>query len=333
MTFSVDDFTLLQQYQATQAQRPTDPLYRLPLKAVVFSQFRAYLNGLGSALLEHGFKIGKFYEKGRLKDLARFKNPESGVQVLLIGKEGSHGLDLSLATHVFLMDQIWDQNLLNQVVSRAYRMGAQAPVRVEKLIMQDTVEELMEALATATTPTTLATQQQQDDDDDDDEAGGRGDDDGLGEDAGSVVSASSSSSSLSAMGRGSFGGSGSSGSKRSGRPDRKKGSGSPWERSKHAKRAGRTGARRKSGGGGGGGGGGNHGGPGAAEESKLHTLLQSLDLVEVDAPMAVGCSASPMVAVVGASASSSPAGGGGGGAGEEDAVAERPARRVRFAEE
>ncbi|EKU20846.1 ring finger-like protein, partial [Nannochloropsis gaditana CCMP526] len=73
---------------------------------------------------------------------------DEGLQVLLIGKEGSHGLDLSLATHVFLMDQIWDENLQNQVVSRAYRMGAQASVHVERLVMQDTVEEAMETLAT-----------------------------------------------------------------------------------------------------------------------------------------------------------------------------------------
>jgi hypothetical protein len=87
--------------------------------------------------------------------------------VFLRGREGSHGLDLSFLTHVsrytntqptapsptddlespacqvFLMEEIWDKSLEYQVVSRAYRMGAQASVRVEKMIMTGTVEELM----------------------------------------------------------------------------------------------------------------------------------------------------------------------------------------------
>jgi len=145
--------THLRAYLENQSSNPSSPDHSLPLKAVVFSQFRVYLNGLKVALENHGFRVGKFYDKTRLADLSRFKatfasHGDEGLQVLLIGKEGSHGLDLSLATHVFLMDQIWDENLQNQVVSRAYRMGAQASVHVERLVMQDTVEEAMETLAT-----------------------------------------------------------------------------------------------------------------------------------------------------------------------------------------
>ncbi len=56
-------------------------------------------------------------------------------------RDGSHGLDLSFVTHIFLMDTIFDESLENQVVSRAYRMGAVCPVVVEQLIMSETVEE------------------------------------------------------------------------------------------------------------------------------------------------------------------------------------------------
>jgi SNF2 family DNA or RNA helicase len=66
------------------------------------SQFRAYLNGLHAALVAQGFGVGKFYDKTRHKDLERFKK-DPDCHVLLLGKEGSHGLDLSLATHIFLM--------------------------------------------------------------------------------------------------------------------------------------------------------------------------------------------------------------------------------------
>lgn len=287
--------TVLRSYLEQQALTPTHTDYRLPLKAVVFSQFRAYLNRLDDALNDQGFRIGKFYEKNRLAELARFKSVEGeggregGLQVLLIGKEGSHGLDLSLATHVFLMDEIWDRNLQNQVVSRAYRMGAQASVRVEKLVMQDTVEEVMEALACGR----LASPAGGLDGGEEEEEGGQEIAlDGLGEDAGSIASASSfssSSSSLSAMGAGSWGGGGRGGQgKKNGRGGRNLmpsvGKPLPRQAKKIAKpvfwlsdrsRPKKIRSRRS---------GSKNGGvwPGAAEESKLHTLLQSLCLVDVD---------------------------------------------------
>ncbi|CAN0489917.1 unnamed protein product, partial [Ectocarpus sp. 8 AP-2014] len=52
--------------------------------------------------------------KTRAKELERFRtDPECFV--LLLGKRGAHGLDLSFVTHMFLMDQIWDRSLETQV--------------------------------------------------------------------------------------------------------------------------------------------------------------------------------------------------------------------------
>jgi hypothetical protein len=43
----------------------------------------------------------------------------------------SHGLDLSFVTHLFLLEPIDDAALLEQVTSRAHRLGATGPVVVE----------------------------------------------------------------------------------------------------------------------------------------------------------------------------------------------------------
>jgi SNF2 family DNA or RNA helicase len=51
------------------------------------------------------------------------------------------GLDLSFVTHILLMDTILDGSVLNQVVSRAYRMGTSQAVVVEQLVMSGTIEE------------------------------------------------------------------------------------------------------------------------------------------------------------------------------------------------
>ncbi len=56
--------------------------------------------------------------------------------MLLMDRSGSVGLDLSFAPHVFLMEPFLDAALEAQVVSRAHRMGARAPVHVEMLVMK-----------------------------------------------------------------------------------------------------------------------------------------------------------------------------------------------------
>ena len=43
---------------------------------------------------------------------------------LMLCEDGSHGLDLSFVTHLYLVHRIRDPALLSQVVSRAHRMGA-----------------------------------------------------------------------------------------------------------------------------------------------------------------------------------------------------------------
>lgn len=61
----------------------------------------------------------------------------------IIYRDGSHGLDLSYVTHIFLMDTVLDNSLLQQVVSRAYRMGCRQSVIVNQLIMKGTIEEII----------------------------------------------------------------------------------------------------------------------------------------------------------------------------------------------
>lgn len=65
---------------------------------------------------------------------------------ILLGKDGSEGLDLSFVTHIIFLEQVWDKSLESQAVSRAWRMGAKGPVEVETLIAENSIEEQMAAL-------------------------------------------------------------------------------------------------------------------------------------------------------------------------------------------
>lgn len=55
---------------------------------------------------------------------------KENVCLLSLDAALSHGLDLSFVTHIFLLDPIDDAALLEQVTSRAHRLGATGPVIV-----------------------------------------------------------------------------------------------------------------------------------------------------------------------------------------------------------
>ena len=65
---------------------------------------------------------------------------------MLLGKDGSEGLDLSFVTHIFFLEQVWDKSLEQQAIARAWRMGAKGAVDVETLIAENSVEDTLSRL-------------------------------------------------------------------------------------------------------------------------------------------------------------------------------------------
>mmetsp|Transcript_18897 Transcript_18897/g.28050 ORF Transcript_18897/g.28050 Transcript_18897/m.28050 type:complete len:1578 (-) Transcript_18897:181-4914(-) len=118
-----------------------------PLKVIIFSQFRQIINVVGDRLIRRfgAGCVAEYWGSHRSRELLKFQH-HARCFVMLLGKDGSHGLDLSFVTHIFFMDEIWDKSLESQVVSRAYRMGAKGGVVVEKLVAEGSVEEVMERL-------------------------------------------------------------------------------------------------------------------------------------------------------------------------------------------
>ncbi|KAL7538788.1 hypothetical protein ACHAXR_010846 [Thalassiosira sp. AJA248-18] len=116
-----------------------------PLKAIIFSQFRAVYEYFGDRLIRRfgGACVADYsYARTRSQELQKFIQ-SADCFVMLLSKQGSVGLDLSFVTHIFFLDTIYDKSLEAQVVARAYRMGATGSVFVEQLIAKDSVEEVM----------------------------------------------------------------------------------------------------------------------------------------------------------------------------------------------
>jgi SNF2 family DNA or RNA helicase len=101
------------------------------LKAVVFSQFTAFLDVIGKHLDHAGIKFsrldGGMTMKRRTNELSTWRSPNSSVtssSVLLIStKAGGQGLNLTQGSRVFLMDPLWNSASENQAMDRCHRLG------------------------------------------------------------------------------------------------------------------------------------------------------------------------------------------------------------------
>ena len=65
--------------------------------------------------------------------------------ILLLDASLSHGLDLSFVTHMFLLESIDDAALLEQVTSRAHRLGCTGPVTIDTVNVWQKTDSIKEA--------------------------------------------------------------------------------------------------------------------------------------------------------------------------------------------
>ncbi len=115
-------------------------------KIVLFSQFSDILNWIGDRIIRRYGEsfMAEYFGKQTLEALTRFRDdPE--CRLLSLRMEGAEGLDLSFVTHIFLVEPIMDRALLQQLVARAWRMGAKRSCRVVQVLMSETIEEDLQA--------------------------------------------------------------------------------------------------------------------------------------------------------------------------------------------
>lgn len=80
---------------------------RRPLKALLFSQFTQILNVIGDRLIRRFGSgcIAEYWGRTRDQELERFAK-QNDCFCMLLGKDGSHGLNLQFVTHIFFLDEI-----------------------------------------------------------------------------------------------------------------------------------------------------------------------------------------------------------------------------------
>jgi SNF2 family DNA or RNA helicase len=112
-------------------------------KALIFSQFTSLL-----AIVRQRFdklKIRYEYLDGQTRDrkapVTRFQEDPDCPLFLISLKAGGHGLNLTAADYVFILDPWWNPAVEAQAVDRAHRIGQSRRVFAYRLICKDTVED------------------------------------------------------------------------------------------------------------------------------------------------------------------------------------------------
>jgi len=117
-------------------------------KVLVFSQFTSFLSLVKQQFDDEGIVYEYLDGKSskRAQSVKRFQEDESVSAFLISIKAGGHGLNLTAADYVFLLDPWWNPAVEAQAIDRAHRMGQQNPVIAYRMICRDTVEEKIVSL-------------------------------------------------------------------------------------------------------------------------------------------------------------------------------------------
>ena len=113
-------------------------------KALIFSQFTSTLRWLQTRLPEEGFGFrtvsGSMPLKQRAEAIAAFQNDPPTTVFLLSMRSGAVGINLTSATHVFLVEPALNSALTEQAIGRSWRMGQRNEVCVKHLVVKNSVE-------------------------------------------------------------------------------------------------------------------------------------------------------------------------------------------------
>ena len=115
------------------------------LKTIVFSQWAKMLELTGRTLDQHNFRHvridGSVSQVKREKVLKTFReDPRTNILLATLRSTGV-GLNLTVASRVFLLDPWYNEAVENQAIDRVHRIGQTNEVVVTRYIMEDTVEE------------------------------------------------------------------------------------------------------------------------------------------------------------------------------------------------
>ena len=116
-------------------------------KGIVFSQYTRMLDLVEWRIKKLGIKtvkmVGSMPIMMRRSMLDAFKTDDDVKLLLLSLKAGGEGLNLQVASHVFVIDPWWNPAVEMQAIQRAHRIGQTKDVKAVRFCTKGTIEERM----------------------------------------------------------------------------------------------------------------------------------------------------------------------------------------------
>ncbi|EEF37546.1 DNA repair protein RAD16 [Ricinus communis] len=114
-------------------------------KGIVFSQFTSFLDLISYSLHKSGINcvqlVGSMSLPARDNAIKRFSEDPNCKIFLMSLKAGGVALNLTVASHVFLMDPWWNPAVERQAQDRIHRIGQYKPIRIVRFVIENTIEE------------------------------------------------------------------------------------------------------------------------------------------------------------------------------------------------
>lgn len=114
-------------------------------KSIVFSQYTKFLELIEFAFKREGIQCvtytGSLTVDARRSMINEFILNKNINVICISLKAGGEGLNLQVASQIFIMDPWWNPASELQAIQRAHRIGQTRPVHAYRIIAEDTIEE------------------------------------------------------------------------------------------------------------------------------------------------------------------------------------------------
>ena len=141
------DIVEFDNHKYTEIVNLTNEMKKKDEKVIIFSSFTSYLQ-----LVHDEMNISEDVstiilatdsQQERSNKINNWKTNKNNFILLLNFKTGAEGLNLTEANNIILCDTWWIHSVENQAISRAYRNGQEKIVTVYRLVMENSIEELI----------------------------------------------------------------------------------------------------------------------------------------------------------------------------------------------
>lgn len=100
-------------------------------------------DGLDECNIRYGRLDGSMHRDARTRAMDSFREDPTCEVLLVSLRAGGVGLNLTMASRVYLMEPFWNPAVENQATDRIHRLGQQKSVKLTRYIVKDSIEANM----------------------------------------------------------------------------------------------------------------------------------------------------------------------------------------------